>query len=160
MQEDVYDYPAHYKLIALAAPLLIISSAVYLALWPFLQNEQPSSTYWLVGVVGLPLAFIFALSIHFTYPTIIVRQDQFKIKTQLYESTWYGWEQLTRIRPPASQQWVTQLYVIGCKDFDVWFLLTGYAQGVFTRGFLIHPNMRRGSQLVRLLLKKRPDLFP
>ena len=159
MNEDIYDYPSQYKFIALAAPLLIISSTIYLVLWPFLRSEPLSSHYFLVLVAGLPLATVFAISIHFTYPTVVVRQGGFKLKTQLYESKWYNWGQLTRIRQPATGNFVTQLYVIGCNDFDIWFLIIGYSQGVFTKGFLIHPNMRHAERLLRLILKERPELF-
>jgi len=159
MNEDIYEYPPLYRFIAIAAPLFIVSSAVYMWLWPFLQNEPVPENYLLVATFGLPLAIIFALSIHFMYPTVIVRQGEFKLRTQLYESNWYRWDQLTRIRTPAAEQWVTKIYAVGCKDLDLWFFVIGYAQGVFTRGFLIHPNMRNGERLLRLIIKERPELF-
>lgn len=159
MNEDVYEYPPLYRFISLAAPLFIISSAVYLLLWPLLNDEPLAENYILVVAVGLPSAVIFALSIHFMYPTIVVRQGEFKLTTQLYESDWYRWDQLTRIRTPAIEQWITKIYAVGCKDLDIWFLVIGYAQGVFTRGFLIHPNMRNGERLLRLMIKERPELF-
>ena len=131
-----------------------------LLLIPVWQGDPLNSTYWLVGLLGLPLAALFGISIHFMYPTVVVNKNGFKLQTPLYESVWYDWDQLSRIRPPAADQWVTQLYVIGCKDFDIWFTVIGYTQGVFAPAFLIHPNMRNGERLLRLLLKQRPDLFP
>lgn len=168
-QTEVYRYPIQYRVIAVAAPLLIIFAAIGVSLvaWQNLRATNwitetgqlvNPAVFLIAAVSAICLAAFFGVCIHLTYPTILKNRTGFQIETRIYTSRWFGWDEITKVGLPPSQL-VTQIYSIGVYGLHPIFWAIGLSRGLLAPAFLIHPRMINGGKLLRTMMKHRPELF-
>lgn len=166
---ETFQYPVQYKVIANIAPLLFIIAAagVSFVAWRDMQannwvNEAGilvNQAVFYIGALGaIMLAAFFGACIHLTYPTILKSKSGFQVVTRIYTSRWFTWDEITKVSLPPSQL-VTQIYSIGVPGLHPLYWAIGLSRGMFAPGFLIHPRMINGGQLLRTMIKHRPELF-
>lgn len=141
----IYAYSRPVRLVGLVMPVLLIGLIGALLLLPAFEPdlEISATRYGLILALGIPLTLIFASAIHLMYPAVHVRQDAFSLHTSLYQS------RLT-----------AQICAVRVPGLPPIFRAIGLAQGMLGSAFLIHPRMPQGSELMRTLYARRPDLFP
>lgn len=168
-QTEVYQYPTPYRVVANVAPLLIVFAAIGVSAiaWQDLRTAgwvteagQPVNrlVFYAAVLVAIVLANVFAVCIHLTYPTVFKNKDGFRLVTRIYASRWFTWDEIVKVGLPPSQL-VTQIYTIGVRGLPPIFWVIGLSRGLFAPGFLIHPRMIKGGNLLRAMIKQRPELF-
>ena len=166
---QTYQYPVQYRTIAVLAPLTIIFASIALGYTAF-QNLRAAdwvndagqvvnpAVFWGAVILAFFLATFFAICIHLTYPTINAKADGFQLVTRIYTSPWFTWDDIYKIGLPPSNL-VTQIYSVGVRGLHPVFWAIGLTRGMLAPGFLIHPRMIDGGKLLKVMIKKRPELF-
>ncbi len=157
----IYAYSRPVRLVGLVMPVLLIGLIGALLLLPAFEPdlEISATRYGLILALGIPLTLIFASAIHLMYPAVHVRQDAFSLHTSLYHSRWLSWDEIAEVRLPESRL-TAQICAVRVPGLPPIFRAIGLAQGMLGSAFLIHPRMPQGSELMRTLYARRPDLFP
>lgn len=156
---EIYEYSHFNKIISLLVPGLIMALYIFFLTFPFWRDVPTSlPRFFSIMAIAAPFALLFAAAVHLMYPNVYVEGQRLKIKTALYESDWFTFDQIKKVHLPEGKL-TTQVVSVTVPQLPWFYWLSGISQGIWGPTFLIHPRMHNGRRLVRKLYNLRRDLF-
>lgn len=168
-----FDYPFFSKLIrigyliiALVVTIVVAISSVLTVLTVFTGFVLPSNvgvpenpSIILLNVLFVCIFVGIALVNHLMFPAIRVGEDSFQLRTVTYESRWFKWAEISRIK----EHWLSnrRRRILGfvIKDLNPIYFLLGILQLYGAPAFFINDKLKGYEQLLEIIQEKRPDLF-
>lgn len=119
--------------------------------------ENPSSI--LEGILFIFVFSVIFLMNHLLFPTIYVEDSGLRIKTEIYKSRVFGWDEIVWIKEHRRSTKRRKFIVLHIERMSPIFHLIGLTQLYDPPVFLISDRIKNFEALLEILRNKRPELF-